>query len=135
MSIKGGCLCGAVKYEITGSLEFAGNCHCSICRKLHGAAYVTWTFVKPGQFKWISGKESLGTFKSSPERERLFCSICSTPLAASHHGNIGEVVLGSIDGDPGVKPTEHIFVGSKAPWHEITDELPQYEQWPPGINP
>jgi hypothetical protein len=50
-------------------------------------------------------------------------------------GQITEVVFGTVDGDPGVRPSEHIFVASKAPWHEITDALPQFEGWPPAIKP
>ena len=133
MTIKGGCLCGTVRYEIAGAFAGAGNCHCSMCRKAHGAAFATWAFVDPDEFRWTSGEDSIAAYRSSPQRERLFCSKCGSPLAASHSGKISEVVLGAVDGDPAVRPREHIFVGSKAPWYEITDELAQFEQWPPGM--
>lgn len=133
MAISGGCLCGSVRYEISGPFKMAGHCHCSMCRKSHGAAFVTWGMVDPDQFHWTSGEEFIEAYESSPGRGRCFCRKCGSPLAATHSGKVTEVVLGTVDGDPGVRPGEHIFVGSKAPWYEITDALPQFEEWPPGV--
>jgi len=135
MSIKGSCLCGTVRYEIAGEPQFVGNCHCSICRKSHGAAFATWGILKSGQFRWVSGEEFVENYESSPGRTRCFCRKCGSPLASAHSGTIGEVVVGTIDGDPGARPREHIFVGSRAPWYDITDSLPQHEAWPPGMMP
>lgn len=134
MAITGSCMCGAVNYEISGPLLFVGHCHCSICRKSHGAAFATWGIIGPDQFRWTSGMELVGRYSSSRERERCFCRKCGSPLVAAHSGKVTEVVLGTIDGDPGVRPREHIFVGSRAPWYEIADSLPQFEGWPPGVN-
>jgi hypothetical protein len=61
--------------------------------------------------------------------------MCGSPLVAADSGKITEVAWGTVDGDPGMRPEEHIFVGSKAPWHEITDALPQHKEWPPGMEP
>jgi uncharacterized protein YndB with AHSA1/START domain len=133
--LDGSCLCGGVRYAIDGPLPGAGNCHCSRCRKSHGAAFASWTFVAPAQFRWTEGENLLTRYASSPGLERLFCSRCGSPLAVAHDGEIREVVLASIDGDPGVRPGEHIFTGSKAPWHQITDTLPQHIEWPPGMGP
>ena len=135
VAIRGSCLCGAVRYEITGSFEMAGHCHCSICRKSHGAAFVTWAGVNPDQFRWTSGVEFLERYESSAGKQRCFCEKCGSPLVLTDSGQIMEVVLGTIDGDPGVRPREHIFVASKAPWYEIADALPQFEEWPPEIKP
>jgi hypothetical protein len=135
MAITGSCLCGTVSYEITGSFKAAGHCHCSMCRKSHGAAFATWAHVNPDQFRWTSGVEFIARYESSPAKERCFCRKCGSPLVLSDSGQITEVVLGSVDGDPGVRPGEHIFVGSKAPWYEIVDALPQYQEWPPGMAP
>jgi len=135
MTIKGSCLCGAVRYEVAGPLLGAGHCHCSICRKAHGAAFATWAFITPAEFRWTAGAELLGKYPSSPGQERCFCTKCGSPLAAMHGGKVGEVVVGSVDGDPGVRPREHIFVGSKAPWYDIEDTLEQHEEWPPGMKP
>ena len=131
MTMRGSCLCGSVTYEIAGALKFIGNCHCSMCRKSHGAAFATWGIVDPGQFRWTSGPEHVHGYDSSPGARRCFCRKCGSPLVAMHAGAVGEVVVGTLDGDPGARPREHIFVGSKAPWHEITDTLPQVAQWPP----
>lgn len=133
--ITGGCLCGVVTYEISGTLKGAGNCHCSICRRAHGAAFVSWAFVSPEEFRWTSGEDAIEGYASSTGQVRLFCKKCGSPLAASHNGSITEIVLASVHGDPGVRPSEHIFVGSKAPWYEITDELGRHEAWPPGMGP
>ena len=135
MVITGSCLCRAVSYEITGSLKAAGHCHCLICRKSHGAAFATWAHVSPDQFRWRSGVEFVARYESSPGKERCFCQKCGSPLVLSDSGKITEVVLATVDGDPGVRPGEHIFVGFKAPWYEIVDALPQYEEWPPGMAP
>lgn len=135
MAIQGSCLCGAVTYQITGVIGPAGNCHCPMCRKSHGAAFVTWAFVHPDQFQWTAGEEFVERYESSPGKERCFCRKCGSPLVLVDSGKISEVVLGTVDGDPGVRPGEHIFVGSKAPWYEITDALPQFETWPPGMEP
>lgn len=132
MTIKGSCLCGAVTYEVTEPFQFLGNCHCSICRKANGAAFVTWGIVKRGTFRWTAGEEFVQGYESSPGNTRCFCKRCGSSLASSHAGVVGEVVVGSVDGDPGARPSEHIFVKSRASWHEITDALPQHQAWPPG---
>ena len=115
MAIRGSCLCGVVSYEIT--------------------AFATWGIINPDQFRWTSGVEFVEGYKSSPGRERCFCKKCGSPLVSTHSGKVTEVVLGTVDGDPGARPGEHIFVGSKAPWYEIVDALPQFEGWPPGMKP
>ena len=135
MATRSSCLCGTVSYEITGSLKAVGHCHCSKCRKSHGAAFATWATINPDQFRWTSGAEFVQGYSSSSGRERCFCSKCGSSLVAAHSGKVTEVVLGTVDGDPGVRPGEHIFVRSKAPWYEITDTLPQFEEWPPGMKP
>lgn len=133
MALVGGCLCGSVRYEIGAELTFAGHCHCSRCRRAHGAAFATWAGVAPGALRWIQGEELVERFASSPGIERGFCRRCGAPLVIFQGGEVGEVVYASLDGEPGLRPTEHIFVGSKAPWHDITDGLPQHHDWPPGF--
>jgi hypothetical protein len=133
MTIKGSCLCKSVSYEITGSFKFMGNCHCSICRKSHGAAFATWGILDADQFRWTAGEEFVQAYESSPGRQRCFCRKCGSPLVSAHSGAVGEVVVGSLDDVAGARPREHIFVGSKAPWYEIADALPQFESWPPGM--
>lgn len=133
MAIVGSCLCGAVRYEVSAPFQFLGNCHCSMCRKANGAAYASWGILAPGTFRWTAGEDFVQSYESSPGNTRCFCKRCGAALVAAHSGVPGEVVIGSVDGDPGGTPREHIFVGSKACWHEITDTLPQHPEWPPGF--
>jgi len=131
MTIKGGCLCGKLRYEIAGRLFTASNCHCSMCRRQHGAAFATYANFEPGDFKWIAGEDLVKIYETSSGAGWCFCSECGSTLAGTAAGKITSVTLGSVEGDPGIKPESHIFVGSRARWHDITDELPQFEEWPP----
>jgi hypothetical protein len=97
-----------------------------MCRKAHGAAFGTYAKVIGNRFEWAAGEEHVRTFRSSPGVERTFCGTCGATLQFIKNGAI-DVALGTIDGDPGVRPTHHIFVASKAPWYEISDRLPQYD--------
>ena len=131
-SLQGGCLCGAIRYEIDGPLTEVGNCHCSMCRRFHGAAFGTYARIAAEHFRWLKGDDLLSAYETSPGIGWAFCRICGSSLGIPNHGKLSEITLGSLDSDPGVRPTEHIFVGSKAAWFEITDALPQHDTWPPG---
>jgi hypothetical protein len=131
--LKGSCLCGGVRYEIAGKLTGVRNCHCSMCRKAHSAAFRSRASVKTADFRWTAGEELLSWYESSPGTHRGFCSRCGSALLSHFDESPGVcgLPIGCLDTDPGVKPTMHIFVDSKAPWYEITDSLPQYPDWPP----
>lgn len=111
------------------------HCHCSLCRKAHGTAFVTWLAAPEAAFAWLRGEGGLGGFQSSSGVERRFCRRCGSvaPLCLGS----GQVFLpaGCLDGDPEVRPAAHAFVGSKAAWYEIADDLPQVEDTPPGADP
>ncbi|HSD39668.1 MAG TPA: GFA family protein [Rhodocyclaceae bacterium] len=130
--MRGSCLCGGVKFEITGSLSGARNCHCSMCRKAHAAAFRSRAAVNVSDFRWVHGEGLVTYYESSPGTHRGFCRVCGTRLIsrfdfdASTYG----VPLGVLDDDPQIKPGMHIFVGSKAPWYDITDGLPQHHAFP-----
>lgn len=131
--IRGACLCGAVRYEVEGPFENLMHCHCSMCRKHHGAPFATFVGAKASGFRWVSGESSIAEYKSSPNGVRRFCSSCSSVVPAE----MGESVFmpaGNLDGDLGDagKSGMHVFVGSKAPWHTIGDDLPRYDTVPPG---
>jgi hypothetical protein len=131
--LAGSCLCTGVRYEITGPLTEVRNCHCSMCRKAHSAAFRSRATVKSRDFRWTAGENLLTWYESSPGTHRGFCSRCGSALL-SRFDDTPEACglpLGCLDSDPGVRPAMHIFVGSKASWHEITDALPQYPDWPP----
>ena len=130
--MEGTCLCGSVKYALNGNLSDAGNCHCTMCRKAHGSAFATYASVSPENFVWVSGEHLVSFYEASPGACRMFCRVCGSNLGATENGKVTSVTLGTIEGDPGTKPRSHIFVDSKAPWYEITDDLPQFDEWPPG---
>ncbi len=102
-----------------------------MCRRFHGAAFSTYAKIDPENFRWLSGQKLMGVYETSPGIGWAFCRNCGSSLGMPKGDKLGEVTLGTLDADPGVRPAEHIFVGSKAPWYEITDDLPQYEAQPP----
>ena len=133
MSIKGSCLCGAVQYEVTGELKNIGHCYCSMCRKSHGAAFATYAGIDAEKFQWLTGEDMVTDYISSADGGRCFCQKCGSTIGAVENGKVTYITLGTVDGDPGVRPQGHIFVGSKAPWVEITDSLPQFDEYPPDM--
>jgi hypothetical protein len=106
-----------------------------MCRRFHGAAFSTYGKVAVEHFRWVSGQDLLAVYETSPGVGWAFCRVCGSSLGIPANGILSEVTLGSLEGDPGVRPIEHIFVGSKAPWFEITDSLPQHDTRPPGKAP
>lgn len=131
--LTGRCLCGAIAYEVQGGIGTIVNCHCSKCRRWHGAAFRTRAAVKSQNFKWVCGQEYLSKYESSAPTIKTFCSICGSSLISLIKNNPDYIALpiGGLEQDPKKGPEMHIFVGSKAPWYEICDDLPQYDEWPP----
>jgi hypothetical protein len=123
MPVRGSCLCGGVKCEITGPLMRGGHCHCAKCRKAHGAAFRNRARVRVEDFKWVQGEELVEYFESSSGFHRGFCSVCGSPMVnrPDRTPELG-IALGGLDDDPGIRPERHFFVASKAPWFEITDD-------------
>lgn len=132
--IRGSCLCGRVKYRINGALTDARHCHCSMCRKAQGGAFRSRAGAKASDFEWVQGEDVVTFYESSPGNHRGFCSVCGSPVVSKFDGrsHVG-VPLGPLDDDPGIRPTLHIYVDSKAPWFEITDDLPQLPEGPPRV--
>jgi hypothetical protein len=131
--LSGGCLCGRVQYRITGDLFMAAYCHCSMCRKAHGSAFKPRALVRAEHFQWLQGEEWGADYRSSPGAHRTFCRNCGSPLIArsDEYPTMYNLALGTLDDDPGIRATEHWHVASKASWFEITDDLPQYPEFPP----
>jgi len=132
LMLRGSCLCGGVRYEITGRLSSPLHCHCSMCRKAHGAAFRSRARVSAAEFRWVRGEELVTYYESSPGNHRGFCRVCGSPLLSrfDDHPDSYGLPLGALDDDPGVKPKFHVFVASKAPWFDITDGLPQFPELP-----
>ena len=130
--IRGSCLCGSVRFEVRGALGRAGHCHCSMCRKAHGAAFGTYARVKRDEFVLLSGAGDIAAYASSPGVARTFCKVCGSTLQwmTDKRPDSLDISLGTLDDDSGVRPAMHIFTASKAPWFEITDDLPQHPASP-----
>lgn len=131
MGIKGSCLCKGIRYEVEYFAGTVVNCHCSMCRKATGAAFRTRVSVPAAAFQWLAGEELVSRYQSSPGETRTFCRVCGATLPTffAAHELIG-LPLGTLDEDPGIRPTAHVYVASKAPWFDITDDLPQYPELP-----
>ena len=132
MSINGSCLCGGIRYEVDHFAGTAVNCHCSMCRKATGAAFRTRISVPSTAFRWLAGEALLSRYQSSPGETRTFCRVCGATLPTffRDHPHVIGLPLGTLDDDPGIRPTAHVFVASKAPWFGITDALPQFPEGP-----
>ena len=130
--LTGVCLCGDIAFEVDGDLIEIAHCHCSACRKFHGSAYATFGAVDPKFFRWTRGAEKIVHYQSSPHGIRHFCPRCGSAVPANPEGGpIALTTMGSVAEDPGIRPTVHIFAGSKAPWHTIVDNLVRHEEYPP----
>lgn len=128
---RGSCLCAVVKFEVDEFLPEVAHCHCSMCRKFHGAAYATIASVARTRFRWVQGEDALKGYTAQNGTTRTFCSHCgsslmfSSPRAAD---DMIEVALGAVDTDVPLEPDAHIFVGSGANWTVLSDDLPQFEE-------
>jgi hypothetical protein len=140
--VRGRCLCGGVQFEITGPLMSPLNCHCSQCRRQHGAAFRSRVRVKVDDFRWLQGEHLVKFYETERGYLRGFCRECGSPVINRNGPNwkppaefpSGEVQYGvplALLENPPVRPACHTFVASKAPWFDITDDLPQYSGYPP----
>ena len=128
--IKGSCYCGTVKYELEGRLLRFVNCHCSDCRKFSGSAFAAVLAAESKGFRITAGEGNLVPYESSPGKRRCFCRTCGCHLFARVDARPELVLIraGTLDDDPGLKPQMHIWVKAKAPWHELQDALPVYQE-------
>ena len=133
MTLQGSCLCGAVRYELDQLDMPIGHCHCETCHKAHAAVYVSTAGVMRGHFRWTAGAEKLSAYESSPGKLRRFCSACGTHLLAERPAQPHVIVrVATLDDDPGVRPTMHIWTSHDAPWLTDDEGLPRYLEWQPG---
>jgi hypothetical protein len=129
--LTGGCFCGGVRYTITAPAVDTHHCHCSICRKFHGAIFVTLSVFPRSAFTYDKGTGNLGTYNSSEKVHRHFCKTCGCPISLDLVENPGVIAVatGTIDNGqwPGSPKNElrHAFAPSKVGWYEIADKLPQ----------
>jgi hypothetical protein len=132
---NGSCLCGALRYQIDGPFSAMMNCHCSMCRKEHGSLFATYAVAPATGLRWIAGEDRVARYRSSAHGVRAFCPTCgSAAPGVSPEMGIVFAPAGNLEGDLGITPQRHIFVGSKAPWYSIPDGLPQHEAYPPDVD-
>lgn len=132
--LQGGCLCGAVRYTITGEVQRFYHCHCRRCRKATGTGHASNLLVTPqSSLVWLAGEELLSRYKV-PEAERFynrFCSRCGGPLPKTVPELDGVLIpAGSLDDEPPVLPQARIFWNSRAQWSCSGDDLPVYPEYP-----
>jgi hypothetical protein len=129
--LRGGCGCGAVRFEITEPLVSANYCHCTRCQHRTGTAASANAATAPGSFRITQGEDAIRAWKPEGGAEKCFCGDCGSALFSRSPGDperIG-VRLGAIEGDPGVRPSFHQFVAYAAPWEPIPDDgLPRYPE-------
>ena len=129
--LKGQCLCGEVRYAVSDEFSYALNCHCSQCRRATGSAFKPFGGIERHKLQLLAGQESLLIFGDSAASHDAHCARCGSLLySIVGDGAYAHVTLGTMVDDPTIRPTAHIFVGSKAPWHTITDDLPQHRELP-----
>lgn len=122
-------MCGSIKYEVDEIDPQMGHCHCTMCRKFHGAAFSTLGEAKSEKFRWIEGEALLVSYRAENGTVRRFCKVCGSSMtfaAADDTGRLIEFSLGTLDSKIALRPDAHIHVGSKANWLEIHDDLAQY---------
>ena len=129
-TLEGRCECGAVGYRVADDFRYALNCHCSRCRAGTGTAFKAFAGIEREKLAVVAGAERLLVF-GSDDHNHTRCGVCGSLLfSVVRDGEYVHVALGSLVDEPRIRPTSHIFVGSKAPWFEITDELPQFDEYP-----
>ncbi|HME71891.1 MAG TPA: GFA family protein [Myxococcota bacterium] len=135
--VGGSCLCGGIRFAYSRAVTGVGMCHCSLCRKVSGAASNAVIVVPETDFQWLCGEELRQTFVKPTGWSTTFCRTCGSPLPQKHYGAAAYwVPAGILDDDPGLRIGGHIFVGSRAPWDEIGGSAPQFEERPiPSASP
>ena len=133
--IRGSCLCGAIEFQVTEPFRAIHNCFCSRCRRARAAAHTTNGFTSLNGVRFTNGEHLLTRYKVPEARyfTHVFCSICGSGMPRlDEDRKIAVVPLGALDDDPGSKPQDNIDAASKARWYDITDDLPTYDERPPG---
>jgi hypothetical protein len=128
--VTGGCRCGQLRYEVRGPLGGVVNCHCRFCRRVHGAAFTTVTFIGAQNFVWQTPPERAARYQTPLGSVRHFCGVCASPIFnLSRELELGGLVTNSLDGEQPA-PWAHLNVESKLPWLVIGDSLPQFQAFP-----
>ncbi|HEY4203913.1 MAG TPA: GFA family protein [Xanthobacteraceae bacterium] len=127
-TLNGKCYCGDVHYTVLDQFIYAANCHCSDCRRTTGSAFKPFAGIEREKLTVTKGHDKLKIFGGA-DGNNTHCANCGSLLySVVRDGAYVHVAMGTLMDDPAIRPTHHIFVGSKAPWFTITDDLPQYQE-------
>ena len=127
--LRGGCWCGVVEFTVADEFGYAAYCHCGRCRRATGAAFKPFAGIEREKLRLVSSEAGLLVLGDAMTHDAR-CRACGSLLySVVRDGAFVHVALGALLDVPSVRPTKHIFVGSKAPWYEITDDLPQYAEF------
>ena len=131
MLLLGGCRCGAVRYRVADEFLYAWNCHCSRCRAATGSAFKSLAGIEREKLEIVEGADELLVVGDDVDvLNDTRCASCGSFLfSVVRDGAYVHVGMGSLIDAPSIRASAHIFVGSKAPWFEITDDLPQFEEY------
>lgn len=123
-TVDGGCLCGAVRFRVTLPSKWCAHCHCQMCRRYHGAGYVTWAGFVTERFEWLEG-DAVKWYASSPGAERGYCGTCGSSLLFRSERWPGEmhVALGCLDGPIDRSPQAHAYHDDRVDWMAVDDAL------------
>jgi hypothetical protein len=128
--LRGHCACDAVSFEVADEFVVAYNCHCSRCRAITGSAFLPWGEIEPEKLRVTKGAESLMLIGAADGQHAKRCATCFSLVSWSGYEGKIRVPYGSLLDEPSLKPSAHMFVGSKAPWYDILDGLPQHDEYP-----
>jgi hypothetical protein len=128
--LTGRCLCGDIEYEVRDAFDYALNCHCADCRRATGAAFKPFAGIARDALRVTKGADRLSIFGDATTHDAR-CGKCGSLLySLVRDATFVHVTLGTLVDAPSLRPTAHLFVGSKAPWFTITDDLPQHDRFP-----
>jgi hypothetical protein len=128
--LRGRCACNAVRFEVADEFVVAYNCHCSNCRAATGSAFLPWGEIEPEKLRVTKGADSLMLVGDADGSHAARCKSCFSLLYWTGYEGRIRVPYGALIDEPTRKPTAHMFVGSKASWYDILDDLPQHEEYP-----
>ena len=126
--LMGSCECGAVRYRVADEFLYAANCHCSRCRAATGSAFKAFAGIERPKLELTDGADALLVHGEDDLNDTRCASCGSLLFSVVRDGGYVHVAMGSLVDAPSIRPSEHIYVGSKAPWYEITDDLPQNDE-------
>jgi hypothetical protein len=128
---SGSCLCGKVSFSVAQFEPLVGHCHCTMCRKFHGAAFSTFVEIKLEHLTWLNGESELSAYQADNGTVRKFCQHCGSSLlfisSFNQQANTVEIALACFDEIETVTPNAHIYLESKVDWYQPNDDLAKFQ--------